>query len=78
MDGKTSFVPTWNATILGVTVNAYTAIWALVLNLLVAALGTLALRAAGAADDRDDTTAADYEERVETGRPAPVMGAPTG
>jgi solute:Na+ symporter, SSS family len=72
------FVPTWTATILGVTVNAYTAVWALALNLVISSVLTLVFRAAGAADDTDETTAVDYEERVETGRPAPVMGAPTG
>jgi hypothetical protein len=73
-----SFTPTWQATILGVTVNAYTAIWCLLLNLLVATGLTLLIRAAGKADDRDETAPADYEERVETGLPAPVAGAPTG
>ena len=73
-----SFVPTWVTTIFSVTINAYTAVWALVLNLVVSALLTLAFRAAGARDEADETTPADYEERVETGRPAPVMGAPTG
>jgi SSS family solute:Na+ symporter len=73
-----SFTPTWQATILGVTVNAYTAIWCLLLNLLVATGLTLLIRAARKADDRDETVPADYEERVETGMPAPVAGAPTG
>jgi hypothetical protein len=73
-----SFTPTWQATILGVTVNAYTAIWCLLLNLLVATGLTLLIRAARKADDRDETVPADYEERIETGRPAPVAGAPTG
>jgi solute:Na+ symporter, SSS family len=73
-----SFTPTWQATILGVNINAYTALWSLLLNLLVTAGLTLLIRAAGKADDRDETTPADYEERVETGRPAPVAAAPTG
>jgi SSS family solute:Na+ symporter len=72
------FVPTWAATVFGVNVNAYTAVWALALNLAVSALLTLVLRASGTVDPTDETTPADYEERVETGRPAPVMGAPTG
>jgi SSS family solute:Na+ symporter len=72
------FLPTWQTTILGVNVNAYTAIWSLLLNLIVTTGLTLVIRAAGKADDRDETTPADYEERVEVGRPAPVPAAPTG
>jgi SSS family solute:Na+ symporter len=73
-----SFTPTWQATILGVTVNAYTAIWSVLLNLIVATGLTLLLRSMRIADDRDETAATDYEERIETGRPAPVAAAPTG
>ena len=73
-----SFTPTWAATILGVNVNAYTAIWSLLLNLIVTSVLTLLIRAAGKADDRDETTPADYDELVETGRLAPVAAAPTG
>src|SRR3954464_6405710 len=73
-----SFTPTWATTILGVNVNAYTAIWSLLLNLIVTTGLTLLIRAVGKADDRDETTLADYDERIETGRPAPVAAAPTG
>src|SRR3954454_12742104 len=73
-----SFTPTWATTILGVDVNAYTAIWSLLLNLIVTTVLTLLIRGAGKADDRDETTPADYDERIETGRPAPVAAAPTG
>ena len=73
-----SFTPTWLTTIFGVQINAYTAIWSLLLNLIVTTVLTLVIRALGRADDRDETTPADYEERVETGRPAPVAAAPTG
>jgi SSS family solute:Na+ symporter len=76
-----SFTPTWQATILGVNVNAYTAIWSLLLNLIVATGLTLLLRGVGAADDLDETVPTDYDERIETGRPAPPVaaaGAPTG
>jgi SSS family solute:Na+ symporter len=72
------FTPTWAATILGVNVNAYTAIWSLLLNLIVTTGLTLLIRAVGRADDRDETMPADYDELVETGRPAPVAAAPTG
>jgi SSS family solute:Na+ symporter len=72
------FVPTWTWTILGVQINAYTALWSLLLNLIVTTVLTLVIRAAGKADDRDETTPADYDELVETGRPAPVAAAPTG
>src|SRR3954451_18835885 len=67
-----SFTPTWARTILGVDINAYTALWALLLNLIVTTGLTLLFRAARRADDRDETTPADYDELVETGRPAPV------
>src|SRR5436190_2738606 len=73
-----SFIPTWTKTILGVDLNLYTAIWSVALNLVVTAVVTALIRAAGKADDRDETTPADYEERVETGRVAPVAAAPTG
>jgi SSS family solute:Na+ symporter len=73
-----SFAPTWTATILGVDINAYTAIWSLLLNLIVTGVFTLIFRAVGRADDTDETTPADYDELVETGRPAPVAAAPTG
>src|SRR4051794_5245672 len=73
-----SFTPTWTWTIFGVDINAYTAMWALALNLIVSAVLTLLFRATGTVDDTDETTPADYEERVETGRPAPVAAAPTG
>jgi hypothetical protein len=36
------------------------------------------LRGAGKVDDTDETSPADYDELVETGRPAPVAAAPTG
>jgi SSS family solute:Na+ symporter len=73
-----SFTPTWAKTVLGVDLNLYTAIWSLALNLVVTVVLTALFRAARKADDRDETVPADYEERVETGRPAPVAAAPTG
>ena len=73
-----SFVPTWQATIFGVSMNLYTAIWSLALNLAIAVVLTLLMRVTRTADDTDETTAFDYEERIEAGRPAPVVGAPTG
>jgi solute:Na+ symporter, SSS family len=73
-----SFTPTWQATILGVNINAYTAIWSLLLNLVVAVVLTAVFRGAGRADNYDETTPADYDERIETGRAAPVAAAPTG
>lgn len=60
-------------------ITAYTAIWALLLNLVISGILTLVLRTVGAADDTDETTAADYDELVETGRGAPpVADAPVG
>src|SRR3954469_19454835 len=73
-----SFLPTWTKTILGVDINAYTAIWSLLLNLIVTTGLTLVIRGIGRADDRDETIPADYDELVETGRPAPVAAALTG
>jgi SSS family solute:Na+ symporter len=72
------FIPTWQGTILGVNINAYTAIWALALNLVIASVLTLVFRTLGARDAADETTPADYEERIETGKAAPLAEAPTG
>lgn len=72
------FTPTWLQNVFGTDINLYTAIWAVLLNLVVTTILTVVIRAAGKADDRDETTPADYDELVETGRPAPVAAAPTG
>ena len=72
------FTPTWLTNVFGVDINLYTAIWSVLLNLVVTTVLTLLIRAVGKADDRDETTPADYDELVETGRPAPVAAAPTG
>src|SRR5436190_1977723 len=72
------FTPTWLTNVFGVDINLYTAIWSVLLNLVITTVLTLVIRAAGKADDRDETTPADYDELVETGRPAPVAAAPTG
>jgi solute:Na+ symporter, SSS family len=73
-----SYTPTSILSAFGVNITAYTAIWALGLNFLLAGLLTLVLRAVGAGDTADETSPEDYDELVETGRPAPVAGAPTG
>jgi solute:Na+ symporter, SSS family len=73
-----SYTPTSILSAFGVNITAYTAIWALGLNFLLAGLLTLVLRAGGAGDTADETAPEDYDELVETGRPAPVAGAPTG
>jgi SSS family solute:Na+ symporter len=72
------FAPTYALTAFGLNITAYTALWALALNLVVASGITLVLRALGARQPRDETKPADYDEPVETGRHAPVMDAPTG
>jgi solute:Na+ symporter, SSS family len=72
------YVPTSILSIFGAHITAYTAIWALLLNLGIAVGLTLAFRAVGAADDADETRPADYDELVETGRAAPVADAPIG
>jgi SSS family solute:Na+ symporter len=46
----------------GLHINAYEAIFALTLNLVVSVLGTLLLRALRVPDGRDETSPADYEE----------------
>ena len=68
------FAPTYE--LFGIT--AYTAIWALLLNFAISIGLTLLFRATGTVDDTDETTLRDYDELVETGRPAPVAEAPTG
>jgi solute:Na+ symporter, SSS family len=73
-----SYVPTSELSLLGAHITAYTAIWALLLNFLVSIGLTLVLRAVGQRDTVDHTRPRDYDELVETGRPAPVAGAPTG
>ena len=67
------FAPTYELSLLGAQITAYTALWALALNLLVAAGLTLVLRALGTANAADETVPEDYDELVETGRPPPVM-----
>jgi len=57
---------------------AYTAIWALLLNLAISGALTLVLRAFGAGDTADETHPDDYDELVESRRPPPVADAPTG
>jgi SSS family solute:Na+ symporter len=55
--------------------TAYTGMWAFAVNIAVAVLATIALRAAGAADDADETRPEDYEERGE-GAPTAQASAP--
>jgi hypothetical protein len=63
----------WGVPLLGVT--AYTALVALALNLVVAAVSTVVLGDRGRADDLDETRPADYDELEETREPAPTVGA---
>jgi solute:Na+ symporter, SSS family len=67
------FAPVWELPVLGVT--AYTALVALVLNLVVSALLTVILGDRGRADELDETRAEDYDELQETGEPAPTATA---
>jgi SSS family solute:Na+ symporter len=55
-------------------INAYEALWALALNLIVAVVLTAILRAVGAGDSADETADDDYEERepVEGAGPLPA------
>jgi solute:Na+ symporter, SSS family len=67
------FVPVWKTPIIEAT--AYTGLVALVLNLVVAAIFTLALGGRGRADELDETRPSDYDELRETQEPAPTVGA---
>jgi SSS family solute:Na+ symporter len=68
-----AFEPVWEMPVLEVT--AYTALVALVLNLVVATVVTLVLGDRGRADERDETRPEDYDELEETREPAPTVGA---
>jgi hypothetical protein len=59
--------------VLGVT--AYTGLVAFALNLVVSAAGTVLLGDRGRTDELDETREAEYDELVETGRPAPTVSA---
>jgi solute:Na+ symporter, SSS family len=67
------FAPVWEIPVLGVT--GYTALVALALNLVVAAVITVILGRRGRADRVDETRPEEYDELVETGEPAPTVGA---
>jgi solute:Na+ symporter, SSS family len=67
------FAPVWELPVLSVT--AYTALAALLLNLVVATVLTLVLGDRGRADDLDETRPEDYDELEETGEPAPTAAA---
>jgi solute:Na+ symporter, SSS family len=55
-------------------INAYEALWALAANLIVAVALTAILRAVGAGDSADETTASDFDERgaAEAAEPLPA------
>jgi solute:Na+ symporter, SSS family len=57
-------------------VNAYEAIWAFLLNLIVAVVGTLVLRAANAPEGSDETAPEDYLEVGEVRGARPLPGTP--
>jgi solute:Na+ symporter, SSS family len=67
------FAPVWETPVLGVT--AYTALVALLLNLVVTTAVTLLLGGRGRADELDETRPADYDELEETREPAPTVSA---
>jgi SSS family solute:Na+ symporter len=67
------FAPVWELPVLSVT--AYTALAALAVNLVVAAVLTLVLGGRGRADERDETRPEEYDELEETREPAPTVGA---
>jgi solute:Na+ symporter, SSS family len=59
----------------GLSLNMYEGIYAIVVNLVIAVVVTLILRATGAGDRADETVREDYEERVE-GEERPVPATP--
>jgi len=67
------FAPVWEIPVLGVT--GYTALVALAVNLVVAAVITVLLGGRGRAARRDETRPEEYDELVETREPAPTVGA---
>jgi solute:Na+ symporter, SSS family len=67
------FAPVWEVPVLEVT--AYTALVALLLNLVVSTVLTLVLGDRGRADELDETRPEDYDELEETGEPAPTAAA---
>jgi solute:Na+ symporter, SSS family len=67
------FEPVWEVPVLSVT--AYTALAALAVNLVVAAVVTLVLGDRGRSDDEDETRPEEYDELEETREPAPTVGA---
>ncbi len=73
-----SYVPTYELSLFGASITAYTAIWALLLNFIVSIGLTLVFRLVGARDTADETSRADYDELVEARPRAPVEAAPTG
>jgi hypothetical protein len=69
-----SYTPTYELSVFGAHIVAYTAIWALLLNFLISIALTLVLRSVGARDTPDETAPSDYDEPVETRPPDPCAG----
>jgi len=59
------FKPVYPLDLLGVHINGYTALFALVANLVVSFGLTAILRAVGSRDDRDETRPSDFDELAE-------------
>jgi SSS family solute:Na+ symporter len=57
-------------------ISAYEAVWAFILNLIVAVLGTVLLRALHAPEGTDDTVPEDYVEIGEVSGAKPLPGTP--
>jgi SSS family solute:Na+ symporter len=57
-------------------INAYEAIWAFLLNLIVAVVGTVILRALHAPEGTDETVPEDYVEVGETAAARPLPATP--
>jgi solute:Na+ symporter, SSS family len=61
--------------IFGLSLNLYEGIYAIVVNLAIAVVGTLVLRAVGAGDHDDETRREDYEDRAEVEEQPPPADA---
>ena len=69
---------TWTITFEGLITGVVASFIGMVFGIALAKGLDALFRALGKTDDTDETTPADYDERIETGRPAPVVAAPTG
>jgi solute:Na+ symporter, SSS family len=77
MAASQEFAPVYPLEVFGLSINAYTALFAVGLNLVLAVVLTLVLGDRGRADEADETAPEEYDELRETREPAPTVGAGT-